>query len=63
MPSRPEVESILTEAKKMEKMAEDNCGLVLKELRANGWRGDIEHIRNDEREHQIIVDKIIKLLG
>lgn len=63
MPSRPEVESMLAEAKKMEKMAEDNCDLILAELLANGWRGDIEHIRNDEIEHQIIVDKIIKLLG
>lgn len=62
MPSRPEVESMLAEAKKMEKMAEDNCDLILKELLANGWRGEVEHVRNDEREHQIIIDKIIKLL-
>lgn len=63
MPSRPEVESILVEAKKMEKMAEENCDLILKEILANGYRGEVEHIRNDEREHQIIVDKIIGLLG
>lgn len=62
MPSRLEVESMLAEAKKMEKTAEDNCDLILKELLANGWSSEVEHIINDEREHQIIVDKIIKLL-
>jgi hypothetical protein len=61
--SRLEVESILAEAKRMEKVAEENCDLILKELAANSWRGDIEHIRNDERNHQVIVDQIIKLLG
>lgn len=63
MPSREEVELMLAEAKKIEKEAEVNCDNILNGLLANGWRGDIEHIRNDEREHQIIVDKIIGLLG
>jgi len=62
MASRDEVLHMLQEGLKTEKLAEENCDKLLEEFKLNGFAEMVEHIRNDEISHQIIVEKLIGLI-
>jgi len=57
-----EFELMLLEAKEMEKLAEENCDKVLNHLDYNRIYKEIAKIENDEKKHQKIVAKLIKML-
>ena len=57
-----EVRSILEEALKVEKQAEDNCDILLKNFKLNGFAEMVAHIENDEIKHQEMVKKLIDFL-
>jgi len=62
MADRESLERMLEEGLKKEKVAADNCDKILKELEINGNKPAIEKIKNDEIEHQKIVQKLIDML-
>jgi len=63
MASREEAKSMLEEALKLEKAAEENCDTLLKEFALNGFADQVAHIKNDEIEHQEMVKKLLGFLG
>ena len=56
------LQNILNDALEKEKIAENNCTELLKELEANGFHDKIEQIKNDEIKHQKIVHELIDML-
>jgi rubrerythrin len=56
------IKNILNDALAKEKMAEQNCNELLKELEVNGFHDQIEKIKNDERKHQKIVQQLMKMI-
>lgn len=62
MADREIVLDILKDALKREKKAEDNCEDIIMHLKKNGFVEQIEHIKNDEIEHQKIVKKLIDMI-
>ena len=62
MASLDEAKSVLFQALEMEKKAEQNCQQILELLRANGFTSEIEHIKDDEKKHQGIVQQLLDFL-
>lgn len=62
MASLEEIKMVLKKAREKEKMAEDNCALILENLRVNGFYNQVEKIKNDEARHQEMVDELLKFL-
>lgn len=56
------IQNILTDALDKEKIAEENCTELLKELEINGFHQQIEKIKNDEIKHQKIVAELIDMI-
>ncbi|MBD3360109.1 MAG: hypothetical protein GF365_05395 [Candidatus Buchananbacteria bacterium] len=56
------IKNILNDALAKEKMAEQNCNELLKELEVNGFYDQIEKIKNDEIRHQKIVQQLIGMI-
>ncbi len=63
MPTLFEARRILNEAIQREVDAERNCDQIMADLSINGFNNDIEKIRNDERAHQRIVERLIEILS
>jgi hypothetical protein len=53
---------ILEGVREKEKEAEQRCEKILQSLEINGFHDDIEKIKNDEIEHQQIVNELIAFL-
>ncbi|MBD3281623.1 hypothetical protein GF391_02645 [Candidatus Uhrbacteria bacterium] len=62
MKSATDVRDILDKALIWEERAEKNCDRILQILTENGFHESVEHIRNDERQHQEWVKQLIKFL-
>ena len=60
--SKQEVELMLKEALELEKTAQLNCEAAMEILKKNGYYKEVESIRNDELDHQGIVNELITLL-
>lgn len=58
-----ELKLLLEEALNKEKMAQENCQLILESLKVNGFYDQIEKIEDDEARHQIMVRELLKLLS
>ena len=59
MKSKEEVLSILNKAYDYEVLAQKNCEELLKFLHENGFPKAVEHIKQDEIEHQKWVKQLI----
>ncbi len=57
------IKDILNDALAKEKMAEQNCQELLKELEVNGFHDQIEKIKNDEIHHQKMIKELKTLLN
>jgi hypothetical protein len=57
-----ETKQILEQALSWEKAAEENCDKVLHELKINGYHTIVESIKNDEHEHQALVQELLGYL-
>ncbi len=62
MPSLFQARNILGETQAREAEAEANCDRILADLSINGFNNAVEKIRNDERAHQRIVERLIAML-
>jgi len=58
-----EIKLLLEEAMGKERMAEDNCQLILESLRINGFHDEVEKIKNDEARHRKMVADLLKFLS
>lgn len=63
MGQHKEALAILKEALNVEKQAEENCDLMLKTFKLNGFADMVAHIENDEVRHQEMVKKLISFLS
>ncbi len=57
-----DLKEILEKALLWEKGAEQNCDMILHILTTNGFHDSVEHIKNDEIQHQEWVKQLIKFL-
>lgn len=62
MLSQEVVKELLLEAKRQEKIAEENAEKILREAELNGFKHFVEKIKNDEVKHQRIVDQLLEYL-
>ncbi|MDD2325977.1 MAG: hypothetical protein PHW63_08265 [Alphaproteobacteria bacterium] len=52
----------LKESLALEIKAEGNCDKILHEARINGYYKAVEHIKNDERRHREMVERLLGML-
>lgn len=53
---------VLEESLKLEKQAEVNCDVMIKNFQLNGFADMVAHIENDEVRHQEMVKKLMGFL-
>jgi len=62
MKTAQDVRDILDKALIWEERAEKNCDRILQILTTNGFHDSVEHIKNDEVQHQEWVKQLIRFL-
>jgi bacterioferritin (cytochrome b1) len=62
MKTAQDVREIMDKALIWEERAEKNCEKILQILTTNGFHDSVEHIKNDEVQHQEWVKQLIRFL-